>query len=148
MTSRAVPDQVRISSRTGCFSGFSLAGPLSRELLGSVCASNISNVAFPFLSVRELTICLVPVIAMRISFTGELGYELYMAPDYQRHFYDAILRVGQPLGLRHFGLRALNSLRMEKGYGGWGREYTQDYTPAEAGLQKLIRVDKPNFVGR
>jgi dimethylglycine dehydrogenase len=116
--------------------------------LAGVCNDDVSNAGLPFLSVRELTVGLAPVTVIRISYTGELGYELYMAPEYQRHVYDALLQGGASVGLRHFGVRALNSLRMEKGYGGWGREYTQDFTPAEAGLQRLVRTDKPNFIGR
>jgi dimethylglycine dehydrogenase len=121
---------------------------LAREVLGRVCTEDVSPAEFPFLHTRELTIGLAPVLAIRVSFTGELGYELYMAPEFQRHVYNALQRVGQPLGMRNFGARALNSLRIEKGYGGWGREYTQDYMPTEAGLQALIRTDKDFFVGR
>ena len=121
---------------------------MAREVLARVCDSDVSNARFPFLSVRELILGLAPVTALRVSFTGELGYELYMAPEYQRHVYDMLWSAGAPMGLRHFGVRALNCLRMEKGYGGWGREYTQDFTPAEAGLQRLICTDKGDFVGR
>jgi dimethylglycine dehydrogenase len=105
-------------------------------------------VGFPFLGVRELIVGLATVLAVRVSFTGELGYELYMTPEYQRHVYDALIRAGEALRMRQFGVRALTSLRIEKGYGGWGREYTQDYTPAEAGLRHLICTDKPAFIGR
>jgi dimethylglycine dehydrogenase len=83
-----------------------------------------------------------------VSFTGELGYELYMSPEYQRHVHDALIRAGGTLGLRHFGVRALTSLRIEKGYGAWGREYTQDYTAVEAGLQHSVHTQKPTFIGR
>jgi dimethylglycine dehydrogenase len=141
-------DKLHVSSRTSALCGFSLTGPLAREVLGRVCAEDVSAAEFPFLHARELTIGLAPVLAIRVSFTGELGYELYMGPEFQRHVYDAVLRIGRPLGMRHFGARALNSLRIEKGYGGWGREYTQDYTPIEAGLQALIRTDKSQFIGR
>jgi dimethylglycine dehydrogenase len=148
LTSHVSSDRVHISSRSTALCGFSLTGPLAREVLGRICVSDVSNVAFPFLTLRDLTVGLVPVLAIRVSFTGELGYELYMSPEYQRHVYDALIRAGGPLGMRQFGVRALTSLRIEKGYGGWGREYTQDYTPVEAGLQHLIRADKPRFIGR
>jgi dimethylglycine dehydrogenase len=121
---------------------------MAREVLARVCDSDVSNARFPFLSVRELILGLAPVTALRVSYTGELGYELYMAPEYQRHVHDVLWSAGAPMGLRHFGVRALNCLRMEKGYGGWGREYTQDFTPAEAGLQRLLCTDKGDFVGR
>jgi len=144
----AQTDDVHISSRSNALCGFSLTGPLAREVLGRVCMEDVSPAGFPFLHARELTIGLAPALAIRVSFTGELGYELYMDTEYQRHVYDVLLRVGQPLGMKHFGVRALNSLRIEKGYGGWGREYTQDYTSIEAGLGALIRTDKASFVGR
>jgi dimethylglycine dehydrogenase len=148
LTSWRGSDPVSILSRSNSLCGFSLTGPRAREVLARVCDDDISNAGLAFLGVRELTVGLAPVTAIRISYTGELGYELYMAPEYQRHVHDALLRGGAPFGLRHFGVRALNSLRMEKGYGGWGREYAQDFTPAEAGLQRLICIDKPTFIGR
>lgn len=148
LTACTAPDTVSIVSRTNGLFGFSLTGPLAREVLAGVCTDDVSNTAFPFLSARQLIIGLAPVLVMRISFTGELGYELYMPPEYQRHVYEALRRAGEPLGLRNFGARALNSLRLEKGYGGWGREFTQDYTCAEAQLQRLVRTEKPSFIGR
>lgn len=148
LTSRRGSDRVSVLSRSNSLGGFSLTGPRSREVLARVCDADVSNTGLAFLAVRELTVGLAPVTVIRISYTGELGYELYMAPEYQRHVYDALLHAGNPFGLRHFGVRALNSLRMEKGYGGWGREYTQDFIPAEAGLQRLVHTDKPDFIGR
>jgi dimethylglycine dehydrogenase len=139
---------LHISSRSTGLSGFSLTGPLAREVLAQACEQDVSHAGVPFLHARELTVGLAAVLAIRVSFTGELGYELYMEPAIQRYVYDALLKAGRPLGITHFGARALNSLRIEKGYGGWGREYTQDYTPAEAGLQSLIRLEKTSFVGR
>lgn len=141
-------ERVRLATRTNELCGFAITGPRSRELLARICRQDVTNAAFPFLTVRELTVGLAPVTALRMSFTGELGYELYMSPEYQRHVYNALIKAGAPLGLRLFGLRALNTLRLEKAYGGWGREYTQDYTPVEAGLNALLKVDKPSFIGR
>ena len=138
---------VRITSRSNDLCGVSLSGPLSRALLQSLCDSDLSNSGFPLMAWRELAIGRAPVLAMRLSFTGELGFELYMPPPYQRHVYDLLLREGERFGSRQFGVRALNSLRLEKGYGSWGREYTQDFTAAEAGLQRLVRMDKPRFIG-
>ena len=148
LTSRVGSSRVSVVSRTDSLCGLSLTGPMAREVLARVCDGDVSNARFPFLGVGELILGLAPVTALRVSFTGELGYELYMAPEYQRHVYDMLWSAGAPMGLRHFGVRALNCLRMEKGYGGWGREYTQDFTPAEAGLQRLICTDKGDFVGR
>lgn len=138
--------QIRCLSNSLC--GFSLTGPLAREVLARICANDVSDAAFPFFGVRDLTVGLAPVTALRVSFTGELGYELYMTPEYQRHVYETLHDAGRPLGLRHFGVRALGSLRLEKGYGAWGREYTQDYTPIEAGLRRLICTEKQSFLGR
>lgn len=139
---------IQIRSRSTELCGFALTGPLAREVLSRVSTTDVSDPALPFLSVRELIVGLAPVLAIRVSFTGELGYELYMTPDYQRQVHDALLRAGESLGLRQFGVRALNALRLEKGYGGWGREYTQDYTSVEAGLGRLVRMEKPHFIGR
>ena len=141
-------DEVHIVSRTRNLCGFSLTGPNARQILSRLTSADVSNSAFPFLTVRDLLIGLAPVIAIRVAFTGELGYELYMAPAYQRHVYSRLTDAGADLGMRPFGVRALNSLRLEKGYGGWGREYTRDYTPVEAGLQRLIRTDKADFIGK
>jgi len=148
MREQSPPLDVSIRSRTSSLCGLSLTGPRAREVLAAVCTEDVSNAALPFLAVRELTIGLAPVLLMRISFTGELGYELYMSPEYLRHVYERLHGVGRAFGLRNFGARALNALRLEKGYGGWGREYTQDYTCAEAKLQRLICTQKPSFIGR
>ena len=91
---------------------------------------------------------LASTLVLRLSFTGELGYEIYMAPDEQRHVFETLCEAGAALGLRHFGLRALNALRLEKGYGVWGREYSADATADEAGLSRFVRTDKGHFVGR
>jgi dimethylglycine dehydrogenase len=148
LRSNAGADGPRIASMTGALCGFSLTGPLAREVLSRAVVEDVSAGAFPFLHVREITVGLAPVLAIRVSFTGELGYELYMDPALQRHVHDILWKIGRPLGMRAFGVRALNALRLEKGYGGWGREYTQDYTPIEAGLGALIRREKAAFVGR
>jgi dimethylglycine dehydrogenase len=91
---------------------------------------------------------LANTLVLRVSFTGELGYEIYMVPDEQRHVFETLSAAGASLGLRNFGLRALNALRLEKGYGVWGREYSTDVTPDEAGLTRFVRIDKGPFVGR
>jgi len=84
-----------------------------------------------------------------VSFTGDLGYEIWMKPEYQRHVFERLLKAGEPHGMRLFGLRALNAMRLEKNFGGWGREYRPIYGPLEAGLDRFIAYDKPvDFVGR
>jgi dimethylglycine dehydrogenase len=148
LTSLRGTNRVSVVSKTASLCGFSLTGPVSRAVLERVADADVSNAAFPFSGVRTFNIGRAPVVVLRISFTGELGYEVYMPPEYQRHVYDVLARAGVQHGLRNFGVRALNSLRIEKGYGGWGREYTQDATPAEAGWERLIQIHKGEFVGR
>jgi len=139
---------VRVRSCTGALSGLAVTGPDARQLLARVTTADVSGSGLPFLRARTLTIGLADALVLRLSFTGELGYELYMAPEHQRHIYERLMEAGKPLGVRNFGLRALNALRLEKGYGAWNREYTADFTPAEAGLMRLVRLEKPTFVGR
>lgn len=138
---------IDVLSRTDDLCGLSLTGPLAREVLARTTLDDVCDSAFPFFAARELDVGLARVLALRVSFTGELGFELYMPPQYQLHVYRALMEAGRPEEIRLFGVRALNSLRLEKGYGGWGREYTQDFTPAEAGLQRLLRTDKA-YVGK
>lgn len=128
--------------------GLTIAGPKSRDLLLALTPDDISNQAFPFLSIREMKIGPVSARVARISFTGDLGYEIWVQPADQPALFDAILREGKAFGLELFGARALNGLRLEKGYGTWAREYRPIYTPIEAGLDRLVYMDKPDFIGR
>jgi dimethylglycine dehydrogenase len=128
--------------------GFAIAGPRARELLARVTGEDVSAEAFRFFAVRRMAIAMAPALVARVSFTGELGYEIYLEAGYQASVYDALLRVGEDLGLTHFGGRALQSLRLEKSFGAWLREYTPDYTPFQAGLARFIDWDKGAFVGR
>ncbi|NIA67437.1 FAD-dependent oxidoreductase [Pelagibius litoralis] len=128
--------------------GFSIAGPRSRELLARLTDDDVSNAAFPFMSFRRMDLGMVPAWVGRISFTGDLGYEIWISPDYQIGLYDQILAAGGDLGLRQFGLRALDSLRLEKGFGTWAREFRPIYTPVEAGLDRFVDLRKNAFVGR
>jgi dimethylglycine dehydrogenase len=137
-----------ILSRTRELCGLSITGPRARELLARVTTADVSDSGLPFLHSRPLTVGLASTQVLRVSFTGELGYEIYMAPDEQRHVFETLSAAGTTLGLRNFGLRALNALRLEKGYGAWGREYSPDVTPDEAGLSRFVRLDKGPFVGR
>ncbi len=146
---RHLPDGgVAIRNMTAALTGFSISGPKSRELLAAMTGEDVSDAAFRFLAARRLPIGPVEALVLRISFTGELGYEIYVAPEYQLAVYETLVEKGREFGLRHIGVRALNSLRLEKGYGSWGREFSPDYTPAEAGLARLVRLDKGDFIGR
>jgi len=128
--------------------GLSVAGPKSRELLQSMVAEDVSNEAFPFLSFRQIDIGMIPAKIGRITFTGDLGYEIWVIVDYQRALYERILEAGRDFGLRHFGARALHSLRLEKSFGTWAREFRPIYGPFEAGLNRFVDLRKNDFIGR
>ncbi|HLS19519.1 MAG TPA: glycine cleavage T C-terminal barrel domain-containing protein, partial [Paracoccaceae bacterium] len=129
--------------------GLSIAGPKARELLAAVTHEDVSNASMPFMSVRRMDVAQAPCIVGRVSFTGDLGYEIWMRPEYQRHVFERLMEAGAPLGLRPFGTRAMNALRLEKGFGGWGREYRPVYGPLEAGLERFIAYEKPaDFIGK
>ena len=128
--------------------GFAIAGPKSRELLQRLARANVSSDAFKFFDVREMTIGMVPATVIRASYTGDLGYEIWVTPDYQVTLYEQLVEAGSDLGLRHFGSRALMSLRLEKGYGAFLREFRSDYTPTESGLGRFVAYDKADFIGR
>lgn len=136
------PRSVHFSSVTADMCGFNIAGPLSRDLLQSLTAADLSTAAFPFMRSRKITVADVDVIALRVSFTGDLGWELHCARQDQARLYDALLKAAAPLGAGPVGSRALMSLRIEKGYGSWGREYSPEYWPQEVGLERLIKLDK------
>jgi len=128
--------------------GLALAGPASREVLQTLVDEDLSTKAFPFMSFGAMDVGLVPALVGRLSFTGELGYEIWVKNEFQRELYTRLVAAGKPFGLRHFGGRALNSLRMEKSFGSWAREYRPIYGPYEAGLDRFVDLNKPEFVGR
>jgi dimethylglycine dehydrogenase len=143
-----LPTDVSVRPLSGALMGFMIAGPRSRELLQRLVKDDVSNAAFKFFAAREIAVGLVPTIVVRASYTGDLGYEIWVSPDYQVTLYEQLIESGRDLGLRHFGNRALMSLRLEKGYGAFLREFRPDYTPAESGLDRFIAYDKPNFIGK
>jgi dimethylglycine dehydrogenase len=128
--------------------GLSLAGPHSRALLQTLVREDLSSAAFPFLSFSRMDIGMVPALVGRISFTGELGYEIWVTSEYQRALYDLLSSAGRAHGLKLFGSRALNTLRIEKSFGTWAREYRPIYGPYEAGLGRFVDLKKGDFVGR
>ena len=141
-------DGVSIKSCAIDYVGLSVAGPKSRELLQGLVREDLSTKAFPFLSFRRMDVGTVPALVGRISFTGDLGYEIWVRPDWQRTLHDLLVEAGKPFGLRHFGARALHSLRLEKSFGTWAREYRPIYGPYEAGLDRFIDMRKNDFIGR
>ena len=142
------PSTVRFESLTDTNAGFNVAGPKSRELLQRLTNADLSNDAFRFMRSRQLTVAGIDATAIRVSFTGDLGWEIYVEEDQQLALYDALFEAGADLGVRPVGGRSLLSLRLEKGYGSWGREYSPEYWPHEVGLDRLIKLDKPAFLGR
>ncbi len=128
--------------------GLSVAGPKSRALLQSLVRDDLSTGAFPFMSFRRMDVGMVPAYVGRVSFTGELGYELWVTTDYQRALYDLLTKAGRDFGLKSFGGRALNALRIEKSFGTWAREYRPIYGPYEAGLGRFVDLKKEDFIGR
>jgi dimethylglycine dehydrogenase len=139
---------VRIENVTARTGVLTLAGPRSRELLQALTRNNVSREAFPFFRCRELEVGMAPARALRVSFVGELGFELHHPVEYQRHLYEIVLEAGAPLGLVDFGYRALESLRLEKGYRLWGADLSADWTPLMAGLERFVAFDKGPFLGR
>ena len=139
---------VRIENRSAQMHGLAVAGPASRELLSRLSREDVSAAAFRFMDVRKTEIGGVPALAARVSFTGELGYEIYCAPDYLLALHGALLGAGKDLGLRPFGARAFMSMRLEKGFGAWGLDFREDFTPAESGLDMFIDFGKPDFTGK
>ena len=129
--------------------GFQIAGPRARALLGRVATDDVSNAAFPFMAVREMDIGRCAAIVQRVSYTGDLGYEIYVPVENQVALYETLSAAGDDLGLRPFGMRAMMSLRLEKSFGSWLREYRPDYMPAETGLDRFVSYNKPvDFIGK
>ncbi len=129
--------------------GLGIAGPRARDVLGEVTPAGFDVADFAFMDIRRVTLGMAPCTVGRVSFTGDLGYEIWMAPEYQRHVYHAIHAAGAAHGIRDFGLRALNALRLEKNFGGWGREYRPIYSPYEAGLGRFVALGKDaDFIGK
>jgi dimethylglycine dehydrogenase len=147
---RHLPDDgsVRLENLTGRLGVLTLAGPRSRELLQALTRNDVSREAFPFFTARELEVGMASVLALRVSFAGELGFELHHPVEVQRHLYGRLVEAGEPLGLVDFGYRALESLRLEKCYRLWGADLSADWTPIMAGLERFVAFDKGGFVGR
>jgi dimethylglycine dehydrogenase len=137
-----LPPATSFRSLTETMCGFNVAGPKSRELLQRLTNADLSNGAFPFMRSKRIVVAGVQVVAIRVSFTGDLGWELHCAENDQVKLYAALLATGEPLGAGPVGSRALMSLRVEKGYGSWGRDYSPEYWPQECGLDKLIKTEK------
>jgi dimethylglycine dehydrogenase len=137
-----------VANVSEAYGGIALFGPSARELLRRVSRTDVSDAAFPFMTVRHLDIAFAPAIAARLSVTGELGYEIYVPALYLPSLLEAVFEAGSDIELRHVGLYALNSLRLEKSFGIWSREFSRDYTPRMAGLTRFIDYEREGFIGR
>ena len=144
---RTLPDDVQHSNQTGDWHGIGLAGPKSRDLLSRITRDDVSAEAFRFRDCRMSFVGGVPVILNRISFSGELGYEIYCRPQYLIKLAEAIEEAGADLGYRWYGNRALMSMRLEKGWGAWSLEFRPDFNAIEAGMDGFINWNK-DFVGK
>ncbi len=129
--------------------GFQIAGPQAQELLSRVTRADVSTEAMPFLSIRQIDVGQCQAIVQRVSYTGDRGYEIYVPWHHQAALYDILTAAGQDLGLRPFGMRAMMSLRLDKSFGSWMREFKPDYTPLETGLDRFVAYDKAaDFIGK
>lgn len=127
----------------------SLMGPKAREVLAKVTDADLSNNHFPFASVREIGIAGAPVLALRITYVGELGWELHIPTEFAVTVYEALMAAGEEFGISNAGYRAIESLRLEKAYRAWGADIGPDYTPLEAGLSWAVKLNKNTpFLGR
>jgi glycine cleavage system aminomethyltransferase T/glycine/D-amino acid oxidase-like deaminating enzyme len=141
--------EVRIADITGQFACFALWGPRARDILSRLTAADLSNEAFPFMTAQELTVADVPVRALRVTFVGELGWELYASNEYGAALWSALWTAGHDLSMVAGGYRAIDSMRLEKGYRVWGSDITAETNPYEAGLGFCVKLDKPDgFEGR
>ena len=138
-----LPEDTRFESLTDRTCGFNVAGPRSREMLARLTNTSLETGAFPFFTSQRIELAGVNCVALRVSFTGDLGWELHCAEADQLRLYDALLEAGRAVGAGPVGSRALMSLRIEKGYGSWGREYSPEYWPQEVGLSRLVKLGKP-----
>ena len=125
-----------------------VAGPKSRDLLNKISNADFSNKAFPWLSAQKIDVGLAPSIAMRMNFVGELGWELHHPIEYQNHIFDRLMEAGEEFSVKPFGIRAMDSLRIEKSYKLVGTEMSIEYAAYESGLDRFVHLNKGNFIGR
>jgi 4-methylaminobutanoate oxidase (formaldehyde-forming) len=148
---RNIPDDAHafVTDVTSGYGQLNVQGPLSRALLQKLTTVDLSGSEFPFRAAREIDIGFARVLCVRITYVGELGYELYIPAEQATHVYDRIVEAGQEFGLVHAGLKALGSLRMEKGYRDYGHDLDNTDGPYEAGLGFALDLKKPDgFIGK
>ena len=137
-----LPDRTTLENATPRIAGFNVAGPKSRAMLATLTDADLSAEGWRFMRSQTISVAGVECLAIRVSFTGDLGWELHCAESHQAALYGALIEAASAYGGGPVGSRALGALRIEKGYGSWGREYSPEYWPQEAGLHRLIKLDK------
>jgi 4-methylaminobutanoate oxidase (formaldehyde-forming) len=148
---RYIPETAHafVTDLTSAYTLLNIQGPKSRDLIKQLTTSDISKEVFPYMTAKEIDLKYASVLTMRVTFEGELGFELYIPSEFSAHVYDALIEVGGDLGLRHAGFQALNSCRIEKAYREYGYDMDNQDTPLEAGLGSFVKYDKPGgFIGR
>ncbi|WP_170327707.1 GcvT family protein [Ruegeria arenilitoris] len=146
LRARAEGFDVTITRVTDDFGVLGLMGPKSRDVLAALTNTDL-GVNFPWLSVREIDVAGIPVRALRVSYVGELGWELHVKSADMPTLFDAVEEAGKPHGLDYFGAYAMNAMRLEKGYRAWGADFTTERTPTETGAGPMIKMDH-EFIGK
>jgi len=139
---------VQIKNLSTDWTGMAICGPHSRALLHELVQDDVSNEAFRFMSVCEMDVADCKAVVARLSVAGELGYEINVPKPHQPALFELLADIGRKYDLKHFGFRAMNSLRMEKGFGVWSKEFTSAYTPGMAGLDRFIDFENKEFIGK
>jgi 4-methylaminobutanoate oxidase (formaldehyde-forming) len=148
--SRHIPEasQVVLTNMTSAYAMLGIMGPGSRDLLSTLTDADLSNAVFPYATAQQIDFAYARLLALRMSYVGELGWELYIPTEFATGVFDALMVEGENVGLRLVGLHAVDSLRLEKGYRHWGSDITPDDTPYEAGLGFAVNLDAGDFMGR
>lgn len=141
-------DSVQLENITTSYATLVVAGPNSRKILQKITDADLSNDSFKWLTAQDIYIGIAPVRAMRVNFVGELGWEIHHPVEYQRHIFDQLMEAGEEFNIGQCGMRAMDSLRIEKSYRMWGQDLTREYTILEAGLGIFVHFDKGDFIGR
>jgi 4-methylaminobutanoate oxidase (formaldehyde-forming) len=143
-----ITNPVQIRDITSSMGVLNVQGPLARTILEKVCDDDLSHDGFPFMTSRDIRVGYASALAYRVTYVGELGWELYIPTEYMEYVYETLIAAGAPEGMINMGYHAVDSLRLEKRFLAWGSDITPDYNPIEAGLSFLIDWEKGNFVGR
>ena len=141
-------ENVTVKNVTDDFGILIVTGPTAREVLSKLTDADLSNETFPWLTGKEISLAGIKLRGLRVSYVGELGWELHIPMQHLDKLYDALWEAGKPFGMVDFGVYAVNSMRMEKAYAGWSSELTNEITPVEAGIERFVSYKKGDFIGR